>query len=91
MRVKPSRKTIERAAVGKRRRRALQFVSKKRNRNKRIVVELVSAADVARLEARDDLLKEDIDKKIKDLNRLFEGLHSTLYKTMNRISELNNK
>ena len=86
MYVKPRQKLIERAAIGKRRRRALQFVSKKRKGNKRIVIELVSAADVARLDAQDKAIEADITQKLNGLSKRIEGVHGQLYETINRIS-----
>ena len=91
MYVRPQRKQIERAAVGKRRRRALQFVSKKKRRDRRIVIEVVSAADVARLEARDEALKAEYDKKFEEVSRRAEGIHGQLYEFMNRMSNLRSK
>lgn len=44
----------------------------------RIIVELVSSADVKALEARDDELR----KEIADLRRRIEGLHRVLYDTI---------
>ena len=44
----------------------------------RIVVELVSSADVARLEARD----EDIKKEIAQLRRENEGLRRSFYELL---------
>ena len=82
------RKRVERAAIGKRRRRALSFVSKKRKRNKRFVVEVVSAADVARLEARDSLIEETVDAKLSRLSDRLDGLHKQLYETITKMSYL---
>lgn len=47
----------------------------------RIVVELVSSADVKRLEDRDD----DIRSEIAAVNRRIEGLHRALYETLEAI------
>lgn len=44
----------------------------------RVVVEVVSSADVKRLEDRD----EDLKKEIAQLNRRIEGLHRVLYETI---------
>lgn len=48
----------------------------------RIVVEVVSHADVARLEARDD----DIRKEIARVEGKLEGLHRTLYEMLEAMS-----
>ena len=53
----------------------------------RIVVELVSSADVKRLEARDDDLKQEIAR----LEKRIEGIHDTMYKYFERVSQLNNR
>lgn len=50
----------------------------------RIIVEVVSAADVTRLEARD----EDIREEVKKLERKLEGVHRTLYEVIESISKL---
>lgn len=44
----------------------------------RIVVELVSSADVKRLEGRDD----DLLQRIKQLEDRINGLHRTIYELM---------
>ena len=48
----------------------------------RIVVEVVSHSDVARLEARD----EDIRKLIEAQDKRIEGLHRTLYEVIEAFS-----
>ena len=53
----------------------------------RIVVELVSSADVKRLEARDDDLKQEIAR----LEKRIEGLHDTMFKYFERVSQLKNR
>lgn len=53
----------------------------------RIIVEVVSAADVARLEARD----EDVRAELKQLERKLEGLHRTLYEVIDTISKVRNR
>lgn len=53
----------------------------------KIVVEVVSHADVERLEARDD----DIRLEIKRLEDKLEGLHRTIYDLMDAISHLRSK
>ena len=50
--------------------------------SKRIIVEVVSHADVTRLEARD----EDLRKEIKELERKIEGLHRSFYELLESIS-----
>ena len=53
----------------------------------RIVVEVVSHADVARLEARD----EDICKEIKRVEDKVDGLHRTIYELIETIGRLKSK
>lgn len=52
----------------------------------RIVVELVQSADVKRLEARD----EDLRKEIQQLEKKIEGLHRTLYESLEAVSRIRN-
>ena len=53
----------------------------------RIVVELVSSADVKRLEARDEDLKQEIAR----LEKRIEGLHDTMFKYFERVAQLKNR
>lgn len=53
----------------------------------KIIVELVSSADVKRLEARDEELRE----LIKQQDRKIDGLHRTVYELMDLISKLRSK
>lgn len=53
----------------------------------RIVVELLSSADVKRLEDRD----EDLRKEIKQLEQRIEGLHRHIYELMEAIGKLRSK
>lgn len=53
----------------------------------RIIVEVVSHADVARLEERD----EEIRQEIKRLEARLEGLHGTLYEVIEAIGNLRGK
>lgn len=53
----------------------------------KIIVEVVSSADVKRLEARDDALSE----LIKSQDGRIEGLHRTIYELMEIISKLRGK
>ena len=53
----------------------------------RVVVELVSSADVSRLEARDEELRQIIQEQ----DRRIEGLHRTIYELMETISKLRSK
>lgn len=53
----------------------------------KITVELVSSADVKRLEARDEDLRQLIDQQ----NRRIDGLHQTVYELMDLISRLRTK
>lgn len=55
--------------------------------DQRIIVEVVSHADVERLEQRDDLLRAEIEA----LDRKIEGLHRTMYELMETISKLRSK
>ena len=54
------------------------------NQPTKITVELVSSADVRRLEARD----EEIRKEVKQLEDRIAGVHRTLYELIERISRL---
>ncbi len=54
---------------------------------RRIVIELVSAADVARLEARDEAVREEI----RQLEKRFEGLHKTVYELLEVLNGLQRK
>lgn len=49
----------------------------------RIVVEVVSHADVARLEARD----EEIRQEIAAVSRKMEGLHRTFYEFLQELAD----
>lgn len=53
----------------------------------KITVELVSSADVKRLEARD----EDLRELIRQQNQRIDGLHQTVYELMDLISRLRSK
>lgn len=53
----------------------------------KIIVELVSSADVKRLEARDEELREIIRQQ----DRKIDGLHRTVYELMDLISKLRSK
>lgn len=53
----------------------------------KIIVELVSSADVKRLEARDDELRQIIDQQ----SQRIDGLHRTIYELMDLISKLRSK
>lgn len=53
----------------------------------KIIVELVSSADVKRLEARD----EDLREFIRQQNQRIDGLHRTIYELMDLISKLRSK
>lgn len=53
----------------------------------KIVVELVQSADVTRLEARD----EELRNEIKQLERKLEGLHRTVYESLEAVSRFRNK
>lgn len=50
----------------------------------RIIVEVVSHADVRRLEARDD----DVLKEVHRVEGKLDGLHRTLYEVMEALSNL---
>lgn len=52
--------------------------------SQRIVVELVSSADVKRLEGRDD----EIRNELKRVEQKVDGLHRTMYELMEAISNL---
>lgn len=53
----------------------------------RIVVEVVSSADVKRLEDRD----EDVRAEVARLEGKLEGLHRTIYELIETIGKLRNK
>ena len=53
----------------------------------RIVVEVVSSAEVKRLEARD----EDVLAEVSRLEGKLEGLHRTIYELLETIGSLRNK
>lgn len=53
----------------------------------RIVVELVSSADVKRLEERDDELRQEI----KRLEKRFEGLYRSFYELLETIAQQRRK
>lgn len=53
----------------------------------RIVVEVVSSADVRRLEARDDEVLAEVSR----LEGKLEGLHRTIYELLETISTIRNK
>lgn len=53
----------------------------------RIVVELVSSADVRRLEACD----EDLRNEVKRLERLIEGQRRTIYELIEALGDLRRK
>lgn len=53
----------------------------------KITVELISSADVKRLEARDDDLRQLIEQQSKRI----DGLHQTVYELMDLISRLRSK
>lgn len=55
--------------------------------SQRIVVELVSSADVKRLESRDD----EIRNEVKRVEQKVDGLHRTMYELMEAISNLRSK
>lgn len=55
--------------------------------SQRIVVELVSSADVKRLEDRDD----EIRNELKRVEQKVDGLHRTIYELMEAISKLKSK
>ena len=53
----------------------------------KIVVELVQSADVTRLEARDEELRQEI----KQLERKIEGPHRTVYESLEAVARFRNK
>lgn len=55
--------------------------------SQRIVVELMSSADVKRLEGSDEALRAEI-KRVEDK---VDGLHRTMYELMEAISNLRSK
>lgn len=62
-------------------------MSDKSRSDQRIVVELVSSADVKRLELRDEELRDEI----KRLEAKLEGLHRTIYELMEAFGKLSSK
>lgn len=55
--------------------------------SQRIVVELVSSADVKRLEARDD----DVRNEVIRLERKVDALHRTMYELLEAFGQLKSK
>lgn len=53
----------------------------------RVVVEVVSSADVRRLEGRDEELREEIRR----IEGKLEGLHRTIYELMETLGKLRSK
>ena len=53
----------------------------------KVVVELVQSADVRRLEARD----EELRNEIKQLEKKVEGLHRTLYESLEAVARFRSK
>lgn len=53
----------------------------------RVVVELISSADVKRLEGRD----EDVRAEVRRLEAKIDGLHRTIYDLMETIGTLRSK
>lgn len=53
----------------------------------RIIVEVVSHADVKRLEGRDDEIRDELSK----LEGKFDGLHRTLYEVIEALGNLRGK
>ena len=72
-------------------RRAAKPRSRKKHPERRIVIELVSAADVARLEARDDAVKAEQTRIADELNRRVDGLHHQLYEVIDALGRLRTK
>lgn len=91
MSMPPDRKIINRAAEGKRRRKAIRRAKKRRSANRSVIVQLVSAADVARLEARDEALSADITSIRKDLAKHNEVNREDNYEFMVKLRELQNQ
>lgn len=72
-------------------RRAAKPRPRKKCPERRIVIELVSAADVARLEARDAAVKAEQTRIADELNRRVDGLHHQLYEVIDALGRLRNK
>ena len=87
----PDRKNINRAAEGKRRRKAIRRAKKRRSANRSVIVQLVSAADVQRLEARDDTLQASLDQRCTAIESRVEALHRQLYEVMEALSRLRDR
>lgn len=54
---------------------------------RRIVIELLSSADVRRLEERDEAVREEI----RQLEKRFDGLHQTVYELLEVLRDLQRK
>lgn len=89
--MRTDRDRISRAAEGKRRRKAIRRARKRRSANKSVVVQLVSAADVARLERRDDALRADIGSIQDDLKRFEENRSKDNYEYRTIIGQIRRK
>ena len=84
-------KSVNRAAKDKRRRKAIQRAHKRRASGKHIRVELISSADVERLEARDEALREDLSSIRKDIDRIEKVRSEDNYEYRTLIGELKRK
>lgn len=84
-------KSINRAAKGKRRRKAIRRAHKRRASGKHIRVELISSAEVERLEARDEALREDLSSIRKDIARIEKVRSEDNYEYMTLIGQIRRK
>ena len=91
MYVRPHRRAAKPDTVRKLYRKALRRSGTRKRSERRIVVELVSAADVARLEARDEAVKAEQAAITDELTRRVEGLHHQLYEVIDALGRLRNK
>ncbi len=94
MYVKPHLKATELVAKSqsrKLRRKAVRCAEKHKGSGKHIRVELVSAADVQRLEGRDDALQASLDQRCTAIESRLEALHRQLYEVMEALARLRDR
>ena len=71
--------------------RAAKRPKRKKRHDRRIVVELVSAADVARLEARDDAILAELKQIRAEYDKRLDVSHRDYYEVMEALARLRNK
>ncbi len=94
MYVKPHQKatnSVAKSQSRKLRRKAVRCAQQRRSSGKNIRVELVSAADVQRLEGRDDALQASLDQRCTAIESRLEALHRQLYEVMEALARLRDR